>query len=117
MAGRKKLDISKAKVADGALNAPRSVYEMVGITVNKYATDNRDQYEATINNMNLIELQDEAYKHGVLASDSRNVTIDRLLEKFLRENTKYSSTPPQEVGDDVSKKTRDAALKALSRGR
>jgi hypothetical protein len=116
MAARKKLDLTKAKVADGALAAPRSVYEMVGISTHSYGTNNRAEYEATINHMNLIELQDEAYKHGVLASESRSITIDRLLEKFVHEQTKFSSTTDDFIST-ASKKTQKAALEALARGR
>ncbi len=118
MAARKKLDISKAKVADGALSAPKSVYEMVGIATHDYGKDiDRTGYEAVLKRMNLIELQDEAYKHGVLASDSMAITIDRLVEKFIREHTKYSAIADEIVGENVSKKTRDSAIKALSRGK
>lgn len=117
MAGRKKLDISKAKTADAALAAPKSVYEMVGISTHNYVTDDRAAYEGNINRMDLIELQDEAYKHGVLASESRAITIDRLVEKFVREHTKYSSTGQKQVGGDVSDAVRESALKALSRGK
>lgn len=117
MAGRKKLDISKAKVADAALSAPKSVYEMVNIQTHAYGSVDRPSYEASLRRMNLIELQDEAYKHGVLASDSMSITIDRLVEKFIREHTKFSATGAKEVGGDVPDAVRKSALETLARGR
>lgn len=82
----KKLNLATAEQADGALSSPRSAYEICGIADVKYREKTFAGYSARLHAMDLIELQDHAYELAVVPSPSAQVMIDRLEEKFLREN-------------------------------
>lgn len=83
---KKKLDISKAQVADGAQPSIRSVYELVGIKDVKYRDTTYASYRAKIDAMDLVQLHDEARSAHVLTNPSRLVMLDRLEEQFLKHN-------------------------------
>lgn len=119
---RKPVNVTEAgvrdgvKVTDAALKPSRSVYEMCGMSDHSYRDISRADYVGTLHNMNLIDLQDEAYQRGVLASDSRDVLLDRLETKFLQETRKF--TARQSDGPETaSTALRSKALAALARGR
>lgn len=113
----KKIDLSTAKVADGQLKASSSVYEMCGMNTNPYGTTSLETYTKRLAEMNLIELQDHAYKIGALATNDRSVLIDRLERKFLQEVSRFRATG-QETGKGAAvAEQRETALRILSRGR
>ncbi len=65
---KKKIDLNKTKIADGSLRSPKSVYEIIGLNDSVFPTQNYEEYQKIINNMNTIDLVDHAYKIGVVAS-------------------------------------------------
>ena len=118
MARKKKLDLDTATVADGALRAPRSVYEIVGMNDSMFPTEDYDEYQKILEGMNTIDLVDHAYKLGVVATSDRRSMIDRLERKFLQERSRFgTSTEAVGAGDAASESMRKQAEKILSRGR
>lgn len=113
----KKLDLATAKVADGQLKSPASVYEICGMITNAYGTTSLETYSKRLAEMNLIELQDHAYKIGALATNDRSVLIDRLERKFIQEVSRFRATGQETSKDSGNNESREAALRILSRGR
>lgn len=115
----KKVNLATAKVADGALSAPKSVYEICGISTHGYNTTNLDDYKGSIKAMNLMQLQEEAYNKGVLPTDSRDMLVDRLEKKFILETSKFKTERGQVIGtkDTPAEALKRQALNILARGR
>lgn len=82
----KKLDIATAQVADGALKAERSIYEIVGFKSVRYRARSYAEYQTMIRKMDLLQLHEHSYEVGAVASPSKEITIDRLERKYLQEN-------------------------------
>jgi hypothetical protein len=117
-ASKKKLDLSTAIVADGALTSQKSVYEIIGINDSIFPTQNYEQYQKLIAGMNTIDLIDHAYKIGVVATSDRDSLVDRLERKFLQERSRFGvSTDINDAAGDSSDETRKQAERILSRGR
>lgn len=117
---RKQVNLATAKVADGQTRTPTSVYEIVGIPTHSYKTNHLSQYSRELSTMNLAQLHQEAYARAVLATDSRDVLVDRLEKKFIQETSKFKSASDSrafEVEPEVPETLRDHALRILSRGR
>lgn len=112
---KKKLDLSTAKVADGALKAPKSLYEVMGISTNRYKIKDLASYEKAIARMDLIELQDEAYDKGVTPNSNRDIIIDRLVRRFIHENANVPE--PVNAQSEASPDVRAETLRILARGR
>lgn len=119
---RKPVNLATAHTADGEVRVATSVYEMMGISTHGYKQGSLTAYTSDLGSMNLAQLHDEAYNRAVLATDSRDVLIDRLKEKFIRETSKFKSpserngrgSAPESKKEDTIK---DQALRILSRGR
>jgi hypothetical protein len=88
---RKRVNIATAKVADGEIKSPTSVYEILGIPTHGYKSSSLAAYSADLRGMNLYQLQEEAYNRAVLATDSKEVLIDRLEKKFIQETSKFKT--------------------------
>lgn len=116
---RKTVDLAAAttKTADGALKPVRSVYAMCGVSENNYRSVSKAQYSINLAGMNLIELQDEAYEHGVPATDNRETMIDRLERKYISEINKFGFAPTAAEPETPDKIQRDKALAILAKGR
>lgn len=113
----KKIDLATAKVADGELKAPVSVYEICGISENAYGTTSFESYKKKLASMNLIQLQDHAFKIGALATQDRSVLIDRLERKFLQDTARLRATGQKKADSDPTAANREQALQILARGR
>ena len=74
-ARKQPIDLATAKVADGAVRTPTSVYEILGISTTSYKTASLEDYKQTLASMNLIDLQEESYRHGTPATDNRAKSI------------------------------------------
>lgn len=115
---RKKVNLATAKVADGRAQS-RSIYEMVGLPTSSYRCKTLAEYSKMINNLSVIELQDHAFQIGSLAGYDRATMIDRLEQKFIRENSKFATGA--ESVEDPAKGSSDAvraeAARIISRGR
>lgn len=83
---RKSFNRATAEQADGALAAPRTAYEIAGIQDVKYGEKTYAAYEAKLRKLELVELHDVCFDVAVVGSANREVTITRLLDKFLSDN-------------------------------
>ena len=81
---RKIVNLSTAKVADGALPSNTAIYDLCGISTSHYRAKSIAEYSKELGTLNLIELQDEAYKAGVVPSRDRFILIDRLERQFIK---------------------------------
>ncbi len=104
--------MSKAQVANGALPAPVSIYGMLGISTDTYRAKNIQEYSKNLANMDLLQLQEEAYEVGIAAFGNRANIIDRLERKYLQETTKYAGVG-QETADDMTPELREQGMKAM----
>ncbi len=111
-----KLNLATATVATGALPAPKSVYEIMGLTTKMYRTSDYETYQKDLRVMSLSSLHDHAYEIGIGAIENRDLLIDQLERKFISEHGRQGrakeitqTTPKQEL--------REAALRALAHGR
>lgn len=115
---RKKIDLSKAKTADAALRAPKSVYEIIGLNDSIFPTESYQEYQKILANMNMVDLVDHAYKIGVVATSDRNSLIDRLERKFLQDRSRFSTAvEPKEAAEGSEEAMRKEAERIISRGR
>jgi hypothetical protein len=117
---RKKVNLATAKVADGEVKSPTNVYDIVGIPTHRYKTTSLASYSANLKAMNLIQLQEEAYNRAVLATESRDILIDRLERKFIQETSKFKTSSDGrsfEAQPVKEESLHDQALRILSRGR
>jgi hypothetical protein len=119
---RKRVNLATAHVADGQAKAPTSVYEMLGISTHGYKTTSLAAYSADLKGMNRYQLHEEAYARAVLATDNREILIDRLEKKFIVETSKFKTAngPSDRKFEEVVKKEesiRDQASRILARGR
>lgn len=113
-----KLNLATAKVADGALATPKSVYEICGIRDGRYGgTKNVGDYERSLAKMDLIELQDEAYNKGVTPNQNRDIIIERLVRGFLQERSASRMPDAGSPDTGASEELREQARKVLARGR
>lgn len=109
------LNLASATVATGALAAPKSIYEMMGLTSRLYNTNDYETYQKDIAAMSLHTLHEHAYEVGIAANGDRNLLIDALERRFIKEHGR------QGAAKEVVKKTqaeemREQALRALAHG-
>ena len=115
---RKPVNLSTAQTANGALPSSTAIYDICGISTSHYKARTISDYSKDLNSLNLIELQDEAYKAGVIPSKDRSILIDRLERKFLQSNAKIpGSAQSFGGGGTINKNIHEKALAALARGR
>lgn len=117
---KQKLDLSTATVADGALRAPTSVYEVIGAKYSSYKERNLAEYSASLAKMDLMTLQDHAYNLGVVANANREILVDRLERKYLQERNRFPSQATAQGAQGQSSSESDAlrekAKQIMSRG-
>lgn len=110
-----KIDLSKATVANGALEAKQSIYDIMGVTSRAYWTSDYETYSADIAAMPLHKLHEHAYDVGVAAMGDRTHLLDQLERKFILEHGRQGRSR------DAVKKTqaqsmKEQALRALAHG-
>lgn len=88
-ADKKPVDLATATVADGTMQAPRSLYDIIGHRRDPYDTDDLKTYHRKLEAMSLFNLQDHAQKLGVLPSIKRDITIRRLEEAFQLHKSRF----------------------------
>lgn len=71
---------------DGRVEGQRitSLDQVFGFSLAKYKTQNENEYETSLAEMNLADLQRECVRVGLLPKDDRVVMKDRLLKEFRR---------------------------------
>jgi hypothetical protein len=70
--------------------------------------------------MNLMQLQEEAYNRAIVATENRDILIDRLEKKFIQETSKFkaaSSKLTDKKEEPKEESIKDQAIRILSRGR
>ncbi len=111
------INLSTAKIADGASVAPRSVYAICGISESTYKHRSVAEYSKMLNSLNLIELQEHAFGIGIPAGPDRNTLIDRLERRYLQENSRFRGGIEQPAANGATADQRAEAERILSRGR
>lgn len=114
---KKVLDLKSAKVADGALNAPASVYEIIGRKTSVYRTSNYEEYQKYLRTLNLYDLQSHAYEVGVTPVEKYEVLFDRLERKFLEEISKFRAAKNNANSSIKTPEPTKQVLDILSRGK
>lgn len=102
--------------ATGELKAITSIYELVGISTYPYKTTDSKEYEKSLLDMNLADLQDHAIQLNIVPVDDRDRLQDKLVSAFLTTVGTYKAAQIKDNGDKVEG-DRKAALDILSRGR
>lgn len=115
--GKKALDLDNAEQADGALESPRSAYEIVGIKDYRYRETSFAAYSARLHQMDLSELHDHGYDMAEPISPSRQVMIDRLERKYLRENPHQRSTAAKLRAPQDDSSIEEQAQRIMAQGR
>lgn len=70
---------------------PSSLDEILGETLSIYTAKSADEYRGQLAEMNVTDLQSHAYKIGLVPTPDRKVLTDRLIQEFIKWNSKYGS--------------------------
>lgn len=68
-----------------------SLDEILGETLSIYTANSSEEYRNQLAEMNMTDLQSHAYKIGLVPTPDRKVLTDRLLQEFIKWNSKYGS--------------------------
>lgn len=94
---------------------PTTLDQIWGDTgLQKYGTNNFDEYQAYIKSLNRSDIQNHAIKVGILPTDNHEILIARLEREFQRHVAAYQA--PIEKKKDNKKISKDVQ-KILSEGR
>jgi len=74
-----------------AKQQPSSLDEILGETLSIYTAKNSEEYRLQLAEMNATDLQSHAYKIGLVPTPDRKVLTDRLVQEFIKWNSKYGS--------------------------
>lgn len=70
---------------------PSSLDEILGETLSIYTANSSEQYRGQLAEMNMTDLQSHAYKIGLVPTPDRKVLTDRLVNEFVKWNSRYGS--------------------------
>lgn len=70
---------------------PSSLDEILGETLSIYTVNNSEEYRKQLAEMNMTDLQTHAYKIGLVPTPDRKVLTDRLVQEFVKWNSRYGS--------------------------
>jgi hypothetical protein len=70
---------------------PSSLDEILGETLSIYTATSSEQYRGQLAEMNITDLQSHAYKIGLVPTPDRKVLTDRLVQEFIKWNSRYGS--------------------------
>lgn len=70
---------------------PSSLDEILGETLSIYTANSSEQYRGQLAEMNMTDLQAHAYKIGLIPTPDRKVLTDRLVQEFVKWNSRYGS--------------------------
>lgn len=70
---------------------PSSLDEILGETLSIYTANNSEEYRGQLSEMNMTDLQAHAYKIGLVPTPDRKVLTDRLVQEFVKWNSRYGS--------------------------
>lgn len=102
--------------ATGELKPVTSIYELVGIASYPYKTTDEKEYEKSLLEMNLADLQDHAIQLNIVPVDDRDRLQDKLVVAFLTTVGTFKAAHIKDNGNIVEGNSK-SALDILSRGR
>lgn len=70
---------------------PSSLDEILGETLSIYTANSSEEYRGQLAEMNMTDLQSHAYKVGLVPTPDRKVLTDRLVQEFVKWNSRYGS--------------------------
>jgi len=70
---------------------PSSLDEILGETLSIYTANSSEEYRGQLAEMNMTDLQTHAYKIGLVPTPDRKVLTDRLVQEFIKWNSRYGS--------------------------
>lgn len=70
---------------------PSSLDEILGETLSIYTANNSEEYRKQLAEMNMTDLQSHAYKIGLVPTPDRKILTDRLIQEFIKWNSRYGS--------------------------
>lgn len=109
------INLASATVATGALASPKSIYEIMGLQSKVYTTSDYATYQKDIAAMSLHALHEHAYEVGIAANGDRNLLIDALERRFIKENGRQGRAK-EVVKKTQAEEMREQALRALAHG-
>lgn len=77
-------------------NIPSSLDEILGERLSIYTAKDTEEYRRQLSEMNMTDLQAHAYKIGLIPTQDRKVLFDRLVNEFIKWNSRFHS-PNSEV--------------------
>lgn len=102
--------------ATGELKPLTSIYELMGMAAHPYSTLDRGEYQKTLDNMNLADLQDHAIQLNIVPVDDRDRLTDKLVTAFVTTVGIYEAAQVKDNGSKIEGDSK-AALDILSRAR
>lgn len=121
MARKKKLDLDSAKQADAALPPIRNIFDLVGVKNVSYWQKTYPDYQKYLRGLSMVELIDHAHEVNVVPGPTREIAIDRLERKFLRErpeeHEKYLAAKDKGIKDEQEMTVAERAALIMSRAR
>ena len=91
-----------------------SLYQLMGMATHPYKTLDAKEYEGSLDEMNLADLQEHAIEMNIVPVDDRERLTDRLVREFL---TTVGNLRAAEDKQSEPAKGPKATLDILSRGR
>jgi hypothetical protein len=70
---------------------PSSLDEILGENLSIYTVKSSEEYRGVLSEMNMTDLQAHAYKIGLVPTPDRKVLTDRLVQEFIKWNSRYGS--------------------------
>lgn len=71
--------------------SPSSLDEILGENLSIYTAKSSEDYRGELAEMNMTDLQAHAYKIGLVPTPDRKVLTDRLVQEFIKWNSRYGS--------------------------
>lgn len=72
-------------------NVPSSLDEILGEKLSVYTAKNTEEYRGQLAEMNMTDLQAHAYKIGLIPTQDRKILSDRLVNEFIKWNSRFQS--------------------------
>jgi hypothetical protein len=92
---------------------PSSLDDILGERLSIYTATSSEEYRGQLAEMNMTDLQSHAYKIGLVPTPDRRILTDRLIQEFMKWNSRYGSSVV--VGNITSLDQLDAKAKKILR--
>lgn len=96
-------------------NIPSSLDEILGEKLSIYTAKNTEEYRGQLAEMNMTDLQAHAYKIGLIPTQDRKILSDRLVNEFIKWNSRFQS-PNSDVNIKSITELDNQAQKILREG-